>query len=385
MSGTWPAVPIGTIAQPVNRFEVVEPDESYRLLGMRSNIGGPFLREEKRGAEVSATKFNRVKTGDFIYSRLFAWQGSFGLIPPELDDCCVSNEFPVFSLNSSRVLPKYLVYWFGLPTTQRLVEKECSGSTPGTRNRYKEEFFYSLQVPLPPLGEQRRIVAKIEALASRIEEVKQLRQSVLDDAQDMLHSAFSQVIKGAVYRPLEKVAPIVRRPVEVRPDGEYPELGVRSFGNGTFHKPALSGHDVGSKKLFHMESGDIVFSNVFAWEGAIAVVQQEDEGRVASHRFITCVPNEGDATANFLRFFFLTREGLEKIGEASPGGAGRNRTLGLKKLEKIKVPIPDIEKQLRFDKLQAMVTEIKNAQTSHQVELEALLPAILDKAFKGDL
>lgn len=385
MSGTWPAVPIGTIAQPVNRFEVVEPDESYRLLGMRSNIGGPFLREEKRGAEVSATKFNRVKTGDFIYSRLFAWQGSFGLIPPELNDCCVSNEFPVFSLNSSRVLPKYLVYWFGLPTTQRLVEKECSGSTPGTRNRYKEEFFYSLQVPLPPLGEQRRIVAKIEALASRIEEVKQLRQSVLDDAQAMLHSAFSQVIKGAVYRPLEKVAPIVRRPVEVRPEGEYPELGARSFGRGIFHKPTLIGSELSWQKLFRVHEGDIVISNIKAWEGAIAVASSEDDNRVGSHRYITCVPKEGVGTSNFLCFYLLSKDGLEQVQAASPGSADRNRTLAAKRLEKIKVPLPDYEKQLRFDRLQAKVAQIKNAQASNQVELDALLPAILDKAFKGEL
>ncbi|OQK15145.1 hypothetical protein AU255_19400 [Methyloprofundus sedimenti] len=37
---------------------------------MRSRIAGPFIRETKQGTEVSASKLNKVKQGDFIYSRL---------------------------------------------------------------------------------------------------------------------------------------------------------------------------------------------------------------------------------------------------------------------------------------------------------------------------
>ena len=184
---------------------------------------------------------------------------------------------------------------------------------------------------------------------------------------------------------MTKVAPIVRRNVDVDMDSQYPELGVRSFGKGTFHKPILNGIDVGTKKLYSMEPGDLVFSNVFSWEGAIAVVQPEDKSRVGSHRFITCVPKPGITTAEFLRFYLLTDEGIEKIREASPGGAGRNRTLGLKKLEKIEVPIPDYNKQLWFDSLQTKVATIKQAQSDNQAELDGLLPALLDKAFKGEL
>jgi type I restriction enzyme S subunit len=376
---------LGEVSQQLDRFEPVLLNAEYRLLGMRSKICGPFVRETKRGDETSALKLNRVQSGDFIYSRLFAWQGSFGIIPEEMDGCYVSNEFPIFRLDESRIAPKYLLYWFGLPHVQQIVEADCSGSTPGTRNRYKEDFFKALKLNLPPLNEQRRIVSKVESLEAKINEAKQLRADIQTEAQAMLHSAFQQVIDGAEYRPMSEVAPIVRRPVEIQVDGEYPELGVRSFGKGTFQKPVLNGIDVGTKKLYYIKPSDLVFSNVFAWEGAIAVAQPEDDGRVGSHRFITCVPHENVATSDFLRFYLLTIEGIEKIREASPGGAGRNRTLGLKKLEKIEVPIPDYDKQLWFDGLQAKVTAIQQAQAENQTELEVLLPAILDRAFKGEL
>ena len=343
------------------------------------------MRETKFGMEISAQKLNRVQKGDFIYSRLFAWQGSFGLVPEEMHDCYVSNEFPLFELDTTRISPQYLVYWFGLPQIQKQVEADCSGSTPKTRNRYKENYFSALKLPLPAIKEQLRIVAKLETLSAKINKAKLLRQEIQTDAQEMLHSAFHQLIEGTEYHPMTKVAPIVRRNVDVDMDSQYPELGVRSFGKGTFHKPILNGIDVGTKKLYSMEPGDLVFSNVFSWEGAIAVVQPEDKSRVGSHRFITCVPKPGITTAEFLRFYLLTDEGIEKIREASPGGAGRNRTLGLKKLEKIEVPIPDYNKQLWFDSLQTKVATIKQAQSDNQAELDGLLPALLDKAFKGEL
>lgn len=125
--------------------------------------------------------------------------------------------------------------------------------------------------------------------------------------------------------------------------------------------------------------------NVFAWEGAIAVARPGDANRVGSHRFITCVPQPGVATAPFLCFFFLTDEGLDLIRAASPGGAGRNRTLGLKALEAIEVPVPSIADQLWFDALQAKVAELRGFQAQSAAELDALLPAILDRAFKGGL
>ena len=112
-------ISLGDVAQQVDRFEAVLPDTEHRLLGMRSKIGGPFLRETKKGTETAAQKLNRVQVGDFIYSRLFAWQGSFGLIPNEMDGCYVSNEFPIFQLDNSRVEPGYLVYWFGSLTFRK--------------------------------------------------------------------------------------------------------------------------------------------------------------------------------------------------------------------------------------------------------------------------
>lgn len=240
-------------------------------------------------------------------------------------------------------------------------------------------------VTLPPPEQQHHIVAKTESLNAKIDEAKQLREEILTDAQAMLSSSFQEIIKGAEYRPMAEVAPIVPRKVEIDMDGDYPELGARSFGKGIFHKPTLIGAELDWQKLYRVKEGDLVICNVKAWEGAIAVASRNDRDRVGSHRYITCVPKEGLATTRFLCFYLLTETGLGKVQAASSGSAVRNRTLAMKCLEKIEVPVPDYDKQLWFDNLQAKVVAIKQAQADNQTELDALLPLILDKAFKGEL
>jgi len=168
-------------------------------------------------------------------------------------------------------------------------------------------------------------------------------------------------------------------PIDV--DAAYEELGVRSFGKGTFHKPDLPGLDVGSKKLFRIEQGDLIFNIVFAWEGAVGIAHARDAGRVGSHRFLSCVPEPGRATAEFLRYWFLSEEGLAQLGQASPGGAGRNRTLGLKSLEAILEPTPSLDAQLWFDQLQAKARAAHTLASEASADLDTLIPAMLSDAF----
>ncbi|MFQ5729748.1 MAG: restriction endonuclease subunit S, partial [Waddliaceae bacterium] len=283
---------------------------------------------------------------DFVYNRLFAWKGSFAMATEEHHDCYVSNEFPCFIVNRERADGLYMWRYFSRPSAWDEALGLSKGGTPTSRNRLKEHLFLSMKIPVPPLSEQLRIVAWIEELAGKVEEVRRTKNEIEQMGQQLLQSAFAKITQDVDFLPMIEVAPLVRRPVKVKIAGEYPELGVRSFGNGTFQKPSLSGAEIGSKKIYWIEPGDLVFSNVFSWEGAIAVVKPEDSGRVGSHRFITCVAKEGKVTPSFLCFYFLTEEGLHKIGEASPGGAGRNRTLGLDALAKIRVPVPLFEKQL---------------------------------------
>ena len=247
----------------------------------------------------------------------------------------------------------------------------------------KEQAFLDITLLLPPLAEQRAIVARLDELADKTRQVEAHLDAAEHDAELLLSARFHEAIADAPMRSMAEIAPLVRREQPIDILGSYPELGIRSFGKGTFHKPPLSGSEVGTKRLFRIEPGDLLFSNVFAWEGAIAVAQTDDAGRFGSHRFITCRADPARTSAEFLRYYFLTDEGLLKIGEASPGGAGRNRTLGIEKLLALDVPVPSPATQRSFDRLQSEVAALKAEHAAIRAANAAIIPATLGRIFRG--
>ncbi|MCC9601030.1 restriction endonuclease subunit S [Stieleria sp. JC731] len=319
-----------------------------------------------------------------MYSRLFAFEGAYGLVPVEFDGHFVSNEFPLFECNEERLHYRFLAWFFRRSTTWTEVAQFTTGMG-SRRQRIKPEALYNYAIPLPSIDEQIAISERIESIHQKLQQIYAAHHEVDSLSLGLLRSRMSEVTADSEYFPLVNVAPIVRRRVLPKPGETFAELGIRSFGKGTFHKPSLDFMSVGSKKLYRIEAGDLVFSNVFAWEGAIAVAKAKDHGRVGSHRFITCVPKEGLATPQFLCFYLLTPEGMASISDASPGGAGRNRTLGLKKLEKIKVPIPEMAEQQRFGTLLKRIRSAHRERTKAKANLDAMMPSILDRAFKGEL
>lgn len=385
MNKQWPKVPLGEVLKPTARVESVDAAKEYRLLGVRLDGQGPFLRETVTGTQTSATKLFRVAKDDFIYSRLFACRGAFGVISEGLNGCYVSGEFPTFVPVPSRIDVDFLRHWFRLPSVIGRVNEDCSGSTPLTRNRYKEQFFLALEIPLPPLAEQRRIVARIEELADQIHEATRIRTNAEKEQALLLVGAYRRITKNAPRQSLGDIAPLTRRPIVVDPKKHYPQIAVRSFGRGTFRKPPLIGPEVTWQKPFLVKANDILISNIKAWEGAIAVVSQDDDGRVGSHRYLTLVPKPRVATPRFVCFHLLTPEGLYQVGEASPGTADRNRTLSARTLLQIPVPLPSFEQQLWFDQVCTQMDALKRLQAETAAEFDALLPAILDRAFKGKL
>lgn len=149
-------------------------------------------------------------------------------------------------------------------------------------------------------------------------------------------------------RRVGDVLRLQRRPVVVDPSAQYEEIGVRSFGKGIFHKDPVSGAELGNKRVFRIQPGDLVLSNVFAWEGAVAVAGLGESGKIGSHRFMTYTPLDNQIDTSWAAWFFRSEPGLELIARASPGSAGRNRTLAIDRFENLMIPLPLIVEQRRI-------------------------------------
>ncbi len=383
MKRNWEQIKLEKVLTKSSLLENPIPFQNYRQVGIQLWGNGVYARESIDGGSTGYKFFNKLKSGDLVVNKIWARNGATSVVPDEFDGYYVSTEYPVFHLDRNILEPKWMLF----VTQQKWFWNACNNQSFGTsgKNRIRPEKFLAIEIPIPPLPEQRRIISKIESLQIKIEQVSELRALQTNDIKNLLFSKYTELVEDAQWLPMNEIAPIVRREVNLKDEGLYPELGIRCFGKGTFHKPALTGLEVGTKKIFQIKEGDLVFSNVFAWEGGIAVAKEDDNDRYGSHRFISCVANKEKALAEFLCFHFLSPKGLEDINACSPGGAGRNKTLGLDKLMKINVPVPDIDLQEEFVELLHKVNSMKECHAQTEKELSELMPSLLDKAFKGEL
>ncbi|MGD0855666.1 MAG: restriction endonuclease subunit S [Dehalococcoidia bacterium] len=140
----------------------------------------------------------------------------------------------------------------------------------------------------------------------------------------------------------------VRRPIDVIPDHEYREIGIRSHGKGLFYKKPVTGRDLGNKAVFWVEADCLIINIIFAWEQAVGITTAREKGMIASHRF-PMWRSKRNVELKYLLSFFLTPLGKHLLELASPGGAGRNRTLGQDEFNKTLVCIPSkIKEQQRI-------------------------------------
>jgi type I restriction enzyme S subunit len=184
-----------------------------------------------------------------------------------------------------------------------------------------------------------------------------------------------------------EVLRLVRRPVVVDPLRDYEEIGVRSFGKGIFHKEPVSGATLGSKRVFEIHPRELVLSNVFAWEGAVAVSTDADGGKIGSHRFMTYEAIDERIDIHWAGWFFRSEPGVELLGKASPGSAGRNRTLAVERFEDLKIPLPSVEVQRRIseqlDRSAAAVERLRCLRDRASTLVRALPLAVAEDGLRS--
>jgi type I restriction enzyme, S subunit len=376
MTKAWQQHKLGDLLTRSGEAAQPAADAEYKEITIRLWGKGVLERGRISGAAVNGRRFIARKN-QFIASRIDARNGAMGIVPESLDGALVTNDFPLFEVNQEHILPQYMGLLCRTPAFVDLCARASEGTT--NRVRLKENEFLRLEIQIPDTKEQQRIVIQIDTVQQQLQAADKLRSSINRDIASLLAVRFQETLTHAQWLPMGDIAPIVRRDVTVDHQSSYAELGIRSFGKGTFHKPILSGLELGDKRVYRIEPGDLLFSNVFAWEGAIAVTQPEDSGRVGSHRFISCVPHDGLTTAEYLRYYFLTDEGMTKIRDASPGGAGRNRTLGLSKLMAIEVPMPTLAARCQFVELKRALEKLAAKRAEQNATSEAILPSIMNR------
>ncbi len=187
---------------------------------------------------------------------------------------------------------------------------------------------------------------------------------------------------------IKKISSLLERvsnSVDVNPIEFYRQIGIRSHGKGIFYKDAVSGESLGNKRVFWVEPNVFILNIVFAWERAVAKTTDAEIGMIASHRFPMYKPKSGVLDLDYITLFFKTNRGKYLLELASPGGAGRNKTLGQKEFENLELAIPTIFEQKKIAAFFSLIDKKIELQTEKVEELKNYKKGLLQKIFSQEL
>jgi type I restriction enzyme S subunit len=399
----WPKVRLGDLLRRSEETIEPEPDAEYREITVRLWGKGVVERGRVTGGSLSGRRFI-ARSRQFICSRIDARNGAMGLVPPSLDGALVTNDFPLFALDETTLLPEFLG-WFC--RTRDFVEL-CLRASEGTTNRVrlKEERFLNLEVALPPLAEQGRVVAWIEELAAQIHGALTLRHQAAEEAEAIVQATIAEQF------------------------AEGQKLNWRKLRFGDSEILRIIDGDRGKnypQKADFAESGHCLFLNtgnvrrgVFSFSRCEFISQEKDaalrKGKLArgdvilttrgtlgnSAHYDSTVPYGNMRINSGMVILRPTREVLlpqylqvvlnspafdEQVSVTLSGSA--QSQLPINKLSRMEFLLPPLPEQRRIvselDVLQAEVDVLKRLQAETAIELDALVPAVLDRAFKGEL
>lgn len=388
MTASWQKIPLKDLLTKSENWIELKPDGVYREITVRLWGKGVVLRGEVTGMDVATKQKNLARSGQLILSKIDARHGAFGIVPASLDGAVVSGDFPIFNINSKKVVPQFLEW----VTKTKKFAGICMKASEGTTNRVrlKEEKFLRTDISIPPLEEQHKICDYLNVLASKLAERKINRDDVLKKTSQLVALQFRKFIKNNSEKvkllPFTDFTRLERRPVAIVPEDFYKEIGTYSYGRGIFHKTPRSGFEVGNKDLFVVKENDLILQITFAWEGAVALAGPQDNGLYCSVRYPTFRVDETICLPGYVLMYLKTEEGVSKLGQLSPGSAGRNRVLSLKRLNELIVPIVPLEMQrYLIEKLEKRTAEILRLENEIDSISQKIIPSVLDKAFKGQL
>lgn len=386
----WSEVPIGCVARRVNRAEVPQPGKSYRQLGVRLWGEGAYEREAVDGAATRYKTLNRTNTGDIVVNKIWARSGSVSVVQDELDGSYVSSEFPLYEPESAKLLPR----WFFWITKTRWFWERCDEKARGTsgKNRIRPSQFEAIGIPLPPLQEQRRIVAKIERLAAKIEEARGLRENTLGMTDAMMVSERARVMEDCLRKsavPITNVADLQRGRFSHRPrndprffGGRHPWIQIGEIESAQKYirtwSETLNDEGLAVSRMF--PAGTLLIS-IAATIGAVGILSFDC---CIPDSIVAVTPHDGISTEFVYHYLVYLRTHLEEL---APQSAQKN--INLRILSDLPFPSPGIPKQHEvigcLNKVEQRADQLKQRQMGVSPEIDALLPSVLGKAFRGEL
>lgn len=349
-----------------NRFtkeDVLSVSGEYGIVNQIEFQGRSFA-----GASVS--NYGVVENGDVVYTKSPLKSNPYGIIKTNKGiPGIVSTLYAVYKPKEITD-SKFVQIYFELDSRMNsymhpLVNK-------GAKNDMKVSAENALKgmVSFPKKDEQEMISLYFSTLDNLItlhqrkcEQTKKLKKYMLQKMFPQNGAKVPEIrFDGFTYdweqRKLSELLEKYEDPVETPHDG-YERVGIRSHAKGTFHSFVEPGKELDTAKMYRVAADKFILNITFAWEHAVAITDNNDAGKLVSHRFPQFSFNP-KLKPHFFKYLMLDKKFREHLELSSPGGAGRNRVLKISDMLKYEIKLPSIEEQIKigeyFDSLDHLIT-----------------------------
>jgi len=387
MSKTWTTVQMSDVLTHRKEFITINDLTSYRRPRVQLHAQGIVVRDEVIGALIKTKTQQVCCSGEFLVAEIDAKVGGFGIVPESLDGSIVSSHYFLFVVDQTRLDRRFLNYFIRTPAFRDQVEAQ--GSTNYAAIRPAHVLGY--KIPLPPLQEQHRIVARIEELANQIYEVRRLRQPSKEESELLMAAASAKLFQPRHGWQTKNVGEFCEPPQYGYTESATEEavgprfLRITDIQDGRVNWERVPYCRCPDPSKYLLKPNDLVFARTGATTGKSFVIRECPEAVFASYLIRLRVRDT--VSVDYLYRYFQSPSYWAQVADEKKGTGQPN--LNGSKLEKLRVPIPPKDEQRRIvaelDALQAEVDALKLLQSETAAELDALLPSVLDKAFKGEL
>ena len=394
----WREVRLGDIL--TERTETPNPGEiETGMIPIVAKISFSEGTIELRDDTRTRTKMILIRPGDLVVSGINAAKGAIAIYD-EGDDLPIAAtiHYAAYIPDKSRVDVRYLWWLLRSVTFRDILKRNLPG---GVKTELKAKRLLPIQIPLPPLDEQRRIVARIEELAVLIEEAQALRVKAREEAEAFLAAIakslfdddhqWTQVTIGKLVgrKNLRNGKSVKETPLPT--DIHCLRLSAMRGGRIDFDdaKPVLLTDEEAEPFLVH--PGDVFVmrgSGSKQLVGQAGIAKESVEGTVFPDLLIRVPLDSAKVLPSFFVAWWNSPQMREVIEDAAKTTSGIWK-INQGHIASFPIPLAPLSEQYRIvaylDNLQAQVDELTALQESTQAELDALLPSVLDRAFRGEL
>ncbi len=348
-----------------------------------------FIDERTHGA----LKRSQIKPGDVLVS-IAGTIGRSGLVPdnaPPLN----CNQAVAIVRPTQQIFRPFLRLWLESSEAQKQMR---GASVTGTISNLSLTQVGDLEIPLPPLAEQRRIAEVLD----QAEALRAKRRDALAQLDSLTQSLFLDLfgdpaIKGWVMTDIAGVAKPVVGSIRTGPFGsqllhsEFTDDGIAVLGidNAVANEFRWSERRFISEakyrqlKRYTVRPGDVLIT-IMGTCGRCAVVPDDIPPAINTKHLCCITLDLTKCLPVFLHAYFLQHPIAQKyLTQTAKGAIMSGLNMGL--IKGMPVPLPPIELQREFARRVQAVEKLKTAQRASLAELDALFATLQHRAFRGEL